>query len=210
MKMNYLKQGLIFIISILLFASCEEKLQTEFGNSYVYFSNVYPSLQFKGVDVVSLPQITAEQDSTYMNVGVYRSGIVDNLNEITLKLSIDSVYVDSLITKAQTATTAETTEIMKKFINSKALGASYFSIPASVTIPAGDRRATVPILIKRSPVKLYNNAYFNYDAADLANVAVPKDKMLILPIKITASSSVPLLKTQQRCYLQITKFGTLK
>jgi hypothetical protein len=145
-----------------------------------------------------------------LNVGVYRSGIVDNLEEITLKLSIDSVYVDSLITKAQTATMAETTELMKKYKNSKALGASYFSIPASVTIPAGDRRATVPLLVKRSLVKLYNNAYFNYDAADLANAAVPKDKMLILPIKITATSSVPIHQTQQRCYLQITKLGTLK
>lgn len=208
--MNYLKTGLLFIISILLFASCEEKLPTEFGNSYVYFSNVYPSLQFNGVDVVSLPQITAEQDSTYMNVGVYRSGIVDDLKEIKLELSIDSVYVDSLITKAQTANTSETTDLMKKYKNSKALGASYFSIPASVTIPQGDRRATVPVLIKRSLVKLYNNAYFNYDSADLANATVPKDKMLILPIKITATSSVPILQTQQRCYLQIIKLGTLK
>lgn len=208
--MNYLKTGLLFIFSILLFASCEEKLPTEFGNSFVYFSNVYPSIQFKGVDVVSLPKITAEQDSIYMNVGVYRSGLVDNLKEINLKLSIDSVYVDSLITKAQTSNTADLTDFMKKYKNSKALGVSYFSIPASVTIPQGDRRATVPVLIKRSLVKLYNNAYFNYDIPDLANMAVPKDKMLILPIKITASSSVPILKTQQRCYLQITKLGTLK
>lgn len=208
--MNYLKTGLLFIISILLFASCEDKLSTEFGNSYVYFSNVYPSLQFKGVDVVSLPKITAEQDSTYMNVGVYRSGIVDNLKEIKLELSIDSVYVESLITKAQTANAAETTDLMKKYMNSKALGAYYFSIPASVTIPQGDRRAIVPVLIKRSLVKLYNNAYFNYDLPDLVNPTVPKDKMLILPIKITATSSVPILQTQQRCYLQITKLGTLK
>ncbi len=208
--MNYLKTGFLFVISILLFASCEEKLPTEFGNSYVYFSSVYPSIQFKGVDVVALPKITVEQDSTYMNVGVYRSGIVDNLKEINLKLSIDSVYVDSLITKAQTANTAELTDLMKKYKNSKALGASYFSIPASVTIPQGDRRATVPILVKRSLVKLYKNTYFNYDIPDLANVAVPKDKMLILPIKITATSSVPILQTQQRCYLQITKLGTLK
>lgn len=208
--MNYLKTGLLFIFSILLFASCEEKLPTEFGNSFVYFSNVYPSIQFKGVDVVSLPKITAEQDSTYMNVGVYRSGIVDNLKEITIKLAIDSVYVDSLITKAQTANTADLTDFMKKYKNSKALGASYFSIPASVTIPQGDRRATVPVLIKRSMVKLYNNANFNYDIPDLVNMAVPKDKMLILPIKITATSSVPILQTQKRCYLQISKLGTLK
>lgn len=210
MKINYLKTGMFFIISLLAIVSCEENLPNELGKSFVYFSNVYPSIQFKGVDVVSLPKITAEEDSTYMNVGVYRSGIVNDLKEITLKLSIDSVYVDSLITKAQTSNTAESTELMKKFVNSKALGASYFSIPSSVIIPQGDRRATVPVLIKRSLVKLYNNAYFNYDLVDLASVTVPKDKMLILPIKITETSSVPILQTQQRCYLQITKLGTLK
>jgi hypothetical protein len=208
MKMNYLKTGLLFITTLLLLASCEEKLPTEFGNSYVYFSSVYPSITFKGVD--DLTKITTEQDSTYMNVGVYRSGIVDNLNEITLELSIDSVYVDSLITIAQTANPAQMTEVMTRYKNSKALGASYFSIPTSVTIPQGQRKATVPVLIKRSKVKLYNNANFNYNAADLANALLPKDKKLILPIKIKSSSSVPVLLKQNRCYLEINKLGTLK
>lgn len=210
MKMNYLKTGLLFIITLLLLASCEEKLPTEFGNSYVYFSSVYPSITFKGVDDISLSKITAEQDSTYMNVGVYRSGIVDNLNEITLELSIDSVYVDSLITKSQTASATEITDLMKKYKNSKALGASYFSIPTSVTIPKGERRATVPVLIKRSKVKLYNNANFNYNTTDLANVTIPQDKMLILPIKIKTTSSVPILLNQRRCFLEIRKLGNLK
>lgn len=210
MKMTYLKTGLLFIISVFLFASCEEKLPTEFGNSYVYFSNAYPALQYKGIDVASLEQISAQQDSTYMIVGVYRSGIVDNLNEITLNLSIDSVYLDSLITKTQTATAAETSDLMKTFKNSKALGASYFSIPSSVTIPQGDRRATVPVLIKRSLVMLYNNATFNYNAADLASTTIPKDKMLVLPIKITSSSVIPVLQTQNRCFIKILKYGTLK
>lgn len=213
MKMNYLKTKLLFITSIFLFASCEDQLSTEFGNSYVYFSNVYPTMQFTGVNVVSLPKITTEQDSTYMNVGVYRSGIVDNLNEIKLELSIDSVYVDSLIAKAQTASPSQITDLMKKYKNSRALGASYFSIPNSVTIPQGQRKATVPVLIKRSKVKLYNNAYFNYAPADLINVSIPQDKRLILPIKIKSTTSVPgvpILTSQNRCFLEIRKLGDLK
>ncbi len=210
MKMNYLKKGLFFITSILLFASCEEQLSTEFGNSYVYFSNMYPSLQFTGVNVVDLPKITAEQDSTYMNVGVYRSGVVNNLNEIKLELSIDSAYVDSLITKAQTASATEMTDLMKRYKNSKALGAAYFSVPETVTIPQGERRATVPVLIKRSKVKLYNNATFNYATADLTNAAIPQDKRLILPLKIKTTSSVPILVKQSRCFLEIRKLGDLK
>lgn len=210
MKLAILKTGILFIVLISILSSCEEKISTEYGNSKVYFSNVYPNLLFKGVDATAVSLISAEQDSTYQIVGVYRSGIVDNLNEITLNLSIDSVYLDSLITKTQTTALAQMTDLMTKFKNSKALGASYFSIPSSVTIPAGDRRATVPILMKRSAIKLYNNALFNYSIADLVSTSVPQDKWLVLPIKITASSSVPVLEKQNRCFILIKKQGTLK
>ena len=118
--------------------------------------------------------------------------------------------MDSIINKAQTATGFDLTDLMKKYKNPKALGSAYFSIPTSVKIPQGDRRATVPVTIKRSLVMLYNNAKFNYNTADLSNANMPKDKYLVLPLKITETSSVPILDTQNRYYLQITKLGNMK
>ncbi len=208
--MKYLKFLVLFVTGVLLLCSCEEKLQSEYGVSKIFFSTASAGIQYRGIDSIALQSIKNEADTTYMIVGVYRSAIVDNLEEITVKLAIDSAYTDSLINKAQTASSFDLTDLMKKYKNSKALGASFFSVPASVTIPKGDRRAIVPVTIKRSLVKLYNNAKFNYNTSDLANANMPKDKMLLLPIKITETSDLPVLESQKRHFLQITKLGNLK
>ena len=205
MKLAKFKTALFLVASILLFASCEEKLQTEFGNSRIYFSNpVYPII-FSKLDTVALPQILAQADTTYQTVGVYRSGLVDNLEEITVSLAIDSAYLDSVINVAQTALPVQMTDQMTLYKNSKALGGAFFSIPSTVTIPQGERRVIVPLLMRRSLIKMYNNAKFNYNTADLASTTMPKDKMLVLPIKITAVSSLSILEKQLRFYFQIRK-----
>ena len=210
MKLLYYKQATIILFFALLFASCEEKLPTEFGNSRIYFSSTSYNITYKGVDAQYLDDIKAEADTTYNVTAVYRSGIVDNLEEITVSLAIDSAYLDSVILVAQTALPTEMTDLMTTFKNSKALGTSYFSIPDKVTIPKGDRRVTVPLTVRPSLVKLYDNANFNYNTADLLSTTVPKDKRLVLPIKITATTSQSILDTQNRFYFQILKLGDLK
>jgi len=209
MKITYIKAAMLFII-LLIFSSCEEKLETEFGNSNIYFSATTSTLTLKNIDVANLEQIKAEKDTVYQTIGVYRSGVVNDLEEITVSLAIDSAYLDSVINVAQTTLPANMTDLMKTFINSKALGGTYFSVPSTVTIPKGDRRATVPLVMRRSLIKLYNNANFNYSPADLASATVPKDKKLVLPIKITATTSQKILETQNRYYFQILKTGDLK
>ncbi len=208
--MKYISLAIIFVLVVIIMSSCNEELQTEFGVSKIYFANTTYSLQLKGIDTDALETIKNHTDTTFMVVGVYRSGVVDNLQEITVKLSIDSVYLDSIITKAQTASAMDITDLMKKYKNSEVLGHSFFSIPQTVTIPQGDRRVTVPITIKRSSIELYKNNIFNYNSADLASTTVPKDKMLVLPLKITETSGLPIYETQNRFYFQITKLGNLK
>lgn len=208
--MKYFSMVVVLVLTIILVSSCNEKLQTEFGVSKVYFGFSSYKWQLKGIDTLALPSIISRQDTTLMVVGVYRSGVVDNLQEIVVKLSIDSVYLDSIITKAQTASALEITDLMKTYKNSKALGQSFFSIPSTVTIPQGERRAIVPITVKRSLIELYKNNIFNYNSNDLTSTSVPKDKMLILPLKIDATSCLPILETQNRYYFQITKWGNLK
>jgi hypothetical protein len=210
MILTYFKTAMLFTFSILLFSACEEKLPTEFGNSIVYFSSTSYLTTFKGVDTLNIDNIKAEADTVYNVAAIYRSGIVDNLEEITVSVAIDSAYLDSVILAAKTALPTQMTDLMTAYKNSKALGSSYFSIPQTVTIPKGDRRVTMPITVRRSFVKLFNNANFNYNAADLASATVPKDKKLVLPIKITATTSQPILQKQNRYYFQILKIGNLK
>jgi len=210
MKLTYFKAAILLLFQILLFSACEEKLPTEFGNSNVYFSSTSYITTFKGVDTLNLDKIKLETDTIYNVAAVYRSGIVDNLEEITVSIAIDSAYLDSVILVAKTALPTQMTDLMTAYKNSKALGASYFSIPQTVTIPRGERSVTVPITVRRSLVKLFNNANFNYNAADLASTTIPKDKKLVLPLKITSISSQTLLMTQHRYYFQILKLGNLK
>ena len=210
MKLTYLRSTPLLMLTFILLFACEEKLPTEFGNSRIYFSNANTIISYKGIDSVALPTIIAETDTVMNYVNVYRSGIVDNLEEISVTLSIDSVYFDSIITKAQTALPIEMTDVMTNLKNSKPLGKSYFSIPETVKIPNGERNVAVPVTIRRSLIKQYKNNIFNYNAADLASTTVPKDKKLILPIKITSTSKYTVIDTQRRCYLQILKLGNIK
>jgi len=210
MKLTFLKSAPLLIVTLILLAACEEKLSTEFGNSKIYFSNANTIITYKGIDSVQLSNIMVESDTVLNIVGVYRSGIVENLEEITISLAIDSVYIDSIIAKAQTALPIEMTDIMTNLKNSQVLGGSYFSIPETVTIPQGERIVAVPVTIKRSLIKLYKNNIFNYNAADLASTTVPKDKKLILPMTLTSTSKYSILETKSRCYLQILKLGNMK
>ena len=209
-NMKYIRLAVFMLLGALFLSSCNDELQTEYGVSKIYFSNTTYTFQLKGIDTEALEVIKTHADTTFMVTGVYRSGVVDDLQEITLQLSIDSVNLDSIITKAQTAAASELTDLMKKYKNSKALGQSFFSIPETVTIPKGDRRVVVPVTIKRSMIELYKNDIFNYNAADLASTTIPKDKMLVLPVKITSVSGLTILETQQRYYFQVLKLGNLK
>jgi len=204
MALKYIKAAVLISLSILLFSSCEEKLQTEFGNSKVYFSDTSASLTFK--DSASLAEIAAQPDTVVYMIGLYRSGIVDNLEEITFTLSVDSAALDSVITKAQTALPVDMTDLMTRYKDSKALGSTFCSVPATVIIPQGQRNVSVPVTLRKSLIKLYNNAYFNYSAKDFVNTNVIKSRMLIIPLKITkVSPDYPILSTQQKSYLEITK-----
>jgi hypothetical protein len=210
MKRTYLNTALLFIIAQVILTSCEKKLPTEFGNSVLYFSSTSSIITYQGINADKIENIKAETDTVYLFAAVYRSGIVDNLEEIIVSLAIDSAYLDSIIVAAQTARPTEMTDLMSTFKNSKALGATYFSIPQTVTIQQGQRRVAVPIQIRRSLVKMYDNAYFNYNNEDLDNPTVPKDKRIVLPLKITGSSSIDVLPTHNRYFFQILKIGDLK
>lgn len=204
MKIKYLKIALLLISSSLFLISCEEKLDTEFGNSRVYFSNTSAALALK--DSATLNDIANQADTTINMIGIYRSGIVDNYEQITVSVEIDSTYLADLIATAQTTLPANMTDLMTRYKNSKALGSHFCSVPATVIIPQGQRKATVPIILRKSLIKLYENSYFNYSKSDFSNTNIIKDRRLVIPLKITTVSPVyPILESNQRSFLEITK-----
>jgi len=204
MKVKYIKIAFLLITTTLLFVSCEEKLDTEFGNSKVYFSNTSALLAIN--DSAKLIDIAAQADTTINMIGIYRSGIVDSYEQITVSIEIDSAYLATLIATAQTTLPANMTDQMTRYKNSKALGTHFCSVPATVIIPQGERKVTVPVVISKSLIKLYENAYFSYSKSDFSNSNVIKDRMLVIPLKIKmVSPDFPVLETNLRSFLEITK-----
>ena len=209
MKVKYFKMALLLISSSLMLISCEEKLDTEFGNSRVYFSNTSATLALK--DSATITDIAAQEDTTINMIGLYRSGIVDSYEQITVSIEIDSAYLGTLIANAQTTLPANMTDQMTRYKYSKALGSHFCSVPATVIIPEGERKATVPVVIRKSLIKLYENTYFNYSKSDFSNSNIIKDRRLVIPLKITTVSPVyPVLESNQRSFLEITKHIGIK
>jgi hypothetical protein len=208
MKMRYLNKFALLAFAVSLFFSCNDKPDTEFGNSKIYFSNTKAAYTLK--DSATLSDLALRPDTTVNFVGIYRSGVVDNYEAITIKIEIDSAYLAGQIAAAQTASASEMTDIMIRYKNAKALGAYYSSIPTTVVIAQGERKITLPITLRKAVISLYNNAVFNYSKTDYANSSVLKDKMLVLPFKIISTSpELPLLETNQRCFVEITKQITI-
>ncbi len=209
MNIKYLKIILLLFFPSLLFISCEEKLQTEFGNSRVYFSNTSAALAL--TDSATLTDIAAQGDTTINMIGIYRSGVVDNYEQITVSIEIDSAYLANQIASAQTTLPANMTDLMTRYKNSKALGSYFCTVPTTVIIPQGQRKATVSVTLHKSLIKLYQNSYFNYSNLDFKNTNIIKDRMLVIPLKIvTVSPNYPVLETNQRSFLNITKCIGLK
>jgi len=209
MKLTYLITAIVMTFSVLIFSSCEEKLQTEFGNSRVYFSNTSAALAL--TDSATLTDIAAQGDTTINLIGIYRSGVVDNYEQITVSIEIDSTYLANQIASAQTTLPANMTDLMTRYKNSKALGSHFCTVPTTVIIPQGQRKATVPVTISKSLIKLYQNSYFNYSNLDFKNTNIIKDRMLVIPLKIvTVSPNFPVLETNQRSFLNITKCIDIK
>lgn len=206
--MRYLNNLALLAFAVSLFFSCNDKPDSEFGNSRVFFSNTTAGYILK--DSATLSDLALRADTTVNFVGLYRSGVVDNYEQITITVEIDSAYLASQIAAAQTASAAQMTDVMTRYKNSKALGAYYCSIPATVVIPQGERKATLPVSLRKATILLFNNAVFNYSKVDFASTSVVKDRMLVIPLKITTVNPVyPVLETQQRCFVEITKQITI-
>lgn len=192
------------ILFALAFSSCADKIQTEWGNSTIYFSNITPSFALS--DSASIADYQNQADSIVYVAAVYRSGIVDKLEAITVNLELDSTYLQTQIDLAQTLPANQQSDIMVIYKSSRVIGNYYCSVPSSVTIPSGERRAVVPIVIKRARVKLLDNNYLNYSRPDFVNTGITKDKKMAISLRITSNSSnYPVLEKQNRCFVGITK-----
>lgn len=201
--MKSIKNIIVSFLLIISMASCAE-METEYGVSYLYFSNTVPRLTLIDSQHTAdeLPVLT---DSVVNYVAVYRSGMTSNLEEITIRLKIDEAAVSNLITEAKATDELYRTDLMKQYINALPMPATMASIPESVTIPAGKRSVVVPVTLKMGQLKSYRNDYLNYSIADINNPGVTKDKVLVLGLTIIDVSMYDVLDSKGFCYFEVVK-----
>lgn len=197
------KNRLASLLLILCMTACSE-LETECGVSHLYFSNIAPRLiildgQHKVDELPSLP------DTVVNYVTIYRSGMTDHLEEITVRMKIDEVAVNRLIIEANSTEELYRTDLMKRYLNALPMPVSMASIPESVTIPAGKRSAVVPITFKMGNLKGYRNDYLNYSIDDINDPSMTKDKILVLGLVITDVSMYDVLESNRFCYFEVVK-----
>lgn len=200
MKIRNIVAGLL--LSLVL-TSCYDN-DSDWGNSNIMFGNVYQKLDIFDADITEA-EVASQADSVVSFMGVYRSGAVEELDAVTVKLKVDGAYLQSIIDEAEVTEETERTDIMKRYMNSVVMPEGMISIPSEVTIPAGDRKAVVPVTLKMSQLKLYENSYLNYSFEDYRDASVPKNKMLVLCIKITETSKYDVLEDNRYCYLEVIK-----
>lgn len=198
-KLNLLYEIMIVMLSM---TSCES-LETEYGNSLIFFSNSDPRLELLDSQN-SKEQLLALPDSVVLLVDVYRSGISEKMDEVTVDLAIDQKYIEDIIATAQITPEEALTDQMKSYRYSKALPQDIASVPTKVTIPAGKRNVNVPITLKMGALKSFDNEYFNYSYSEFISPIV-KNKMMVLCLVLKGANKLELAEENTYCLVGITK-----
>lgn len=190
------------MIVMLSMTSCES-LETEYGNSLLFFSNSDPRLELLDTQHAE-EQLLSLPDSVVLLTDVYRSGISENMDEITVDLQIDQKYIEDIIATAQATPEEALTDQMKSYRYSKALPENMASVPAKITIPAGKRSVNVPITLKMGALKRFDNGYFNYSYSEFTS-PIAKDKMMVLCLVLKGTNTLKLAEENVYCLVGITK-----
>lgn len=193
----------MFATAILACASCDDK-QTEFGNSRIYFTN--STISHEMLDEQSTEADLANcPDQTTNYITVYRSGVVDNLDEVTITIAKNQQYIADIIQGAEDNDQMYWTDEMKRYCNSKAMPEEYFEIPSEVKFPAGKRMVAVPVKLKIGAIKAYENNYLNYTLDQWEDVGIIKDRRLVFVLEIKSTSKYEIMAKKRYCFFEITK-----
>lgn len=157
---------LILVIATIFTASCEKAAKDEpYGFSLIYMPQAV--LQSAGIGnnyTVTVKRSTATDTSVV--VGAYRSGL-EELSTFSVDLTVDSDSLAQTILAAQQAGAPASLNLYK---NAKLLPASYYTLPAKINVPNGQRESFVLLNLKKE--LLLNDPEFG-------------SKVFILPVRIT-------------------------
>lgn len=207
MKIKIILIGFVTILSGLFFTSCEE-YETEFGNTLIFFTKTAPEIPIHAKS--SREALSSIPDSTINYINIYRSGDTDNLQEINIRLSVDTETIAGIIKSANETEAIYRTDQMNRYLLCKTGTLDMISIPERVRIPAGDRNVVVPVTLHLGKMLPYEIDYLNYTEAQYSTATVAKDKKLVIGIKIESADGFKVAEDRNICFLEFIDVVTFE
>jgi hypothetical protein len=161
-----LKTGFgIFTALVLTLWSCEEPVEDQaYGISKIYMPQAGINL---GADNNYYNELNPGGEDTSIILGIYRSGLAA-LEEATVDLEIDTDTLEAALAYSETPDGSG--DAYHYYRNGHLLNPDYYTLPDHITIPDGQREATVELTINKEAI--YNDPAW-------------VDDFFILPVRIS-------------------------
>lgn len=186
---NILKYIFVFVVISASFTSCFKENMDTFGKYYVYmskdttFMTLKDTLLKQGID-------TLDKDSSVKVLGITRSGIAPQYPAITVRIKVDSAYLDSMSAICNNASipTASKSSSVLYFKNTIILPADCYELNRSVVIPENGMVGEIGLRLHLKKI-----------------AKLTPSKSLILPILIQSASSDTIKQTKKRTLLRFNR-----
>ena len=137
-----------------ILSSCEQAIEENIGNSFILMSRSNQTIAFADTIRVSGTDtlFSSLKDTIIQSIGIYRSGLSSAYPEINLKVKIDSVYLRSLIQKANDPSVPDVNKssTILNYKNSVLLPANCYKLTPDVKIKSGEMVGNVTLQVVKS------------------------------------------------------------
>lgn len=171
------------------FTSCFKENMDTFGKYYVYMSKDTSFLVLKDT-LVKQGLDTLEKDSSVKVLGIARSGIAPKYSEITVRIKVDSAYMDSMLAiynNSSIPTSSKSSSVLY-FKNTIILPADCYELNRSVIIPENGMGGEIGLRLHLRKIAKLTSA-----------------KSLVLPILIQSVSGDSIKQTKKRTLLRLNR-----
>jgi len=185
------KNALFILVAVLVsfLSSCQKENMDTFGSYYIYMSKDTSSLVL--TDTLFVNGIdTLTKDSAVKTLGVSRSGISPTYAALDIKLKVDSVYMDSLVTIYNNPLIPSTSKSDKVLFakNSILLPAYCYNIVPELAIKQDERIGVIGLKLNLTKI---------------AKIKTTKD--FVLAVTLLNSSSDTIRETKKTTILKLKR-----
>jgi hypothetical protein len=184
---KYAKHIVVAVIATLLLTSCFKENMDSFGSYYVYMSKDTSYLELKDT-LLRQSNDTLAKDSSIKVLGVTRSGIALEYPELTIRLKVDSAYMDSMkmIYNDASIPTASKSSAVLYFKNTIILPTDCYNLDRTLIIPKDKMTGQIGLRLNLTRIAKLNSKSW-----------------LILPLTLVSTSGDTIQQSKKRVMVRL-------